>query len=95
MQRLDHSPYRVYSFLAGLTNLFNFGHLTRTHTLKQYDISKIRKNADFHAISSDWTVTGDDLRKAIEQFEQLYIEGSNDRGKRARTIQQRTERERF
>jgi hypothetical protein len=61
MHRLTTYLYATPSFLEGVARLFDF-----TGSLNVYQCSDSPEHADFKAISSDWIVVGDDLRKAIK-----------------------------
>ena len=64
---MDKHIYHLYarpSFWDGIARLFDFGGL-----LNQYNYSKSGKEADFRAIQSDWEYVGQDIYKAIEEYD--------------------------
>jgi len=62
MTRTDRL-FATPSFIEGMARVLDLG-----ATLTQYNASVTPKNADFAAISSDWVVTGNDIRSAMGQF---------------------------
>lgn len=58
------------SFIGGLSSVLDIG-----NTLTVYNDSKSPSEADMRAIRSDWVVVGEDLRHAMEQWENERIDG--------------------
>ena len=56
--------YARPSLLAGVARIFDFWGL-----FTSYNSSRSGREADFHAISSDWRAVGYDLRCATRQYE--------------------------
>jgi hypothetical protein len=53
-------------FLTGCARILDIGATLRYYS---YTISDTPAEADTTAMASDWRVVGDDLRKAIEQYQ--------------------------
>ena len=53
------------SFVEGVARVMDLG-----STMQIYNESKTAKNADFLAIKKDWQAVGDDIKKAINKYEQ-------------------------
>ena len=51
------------SFFGGMASLLDFG-----TTLVVYNESKTVDEADYHAILTDWVVTGSDIQNSINQM---------------------------
>ena len=54
------------SLTSGAARLLDFG-----GTFDQYNDSGTPKEADANATIADWCVVGDDIREAMEQFEEI------------------------
>jgi hypothetical protein len=52
-----------FSFIDGATNLFDWSPIT-----ERYNIAPTAQNADARAITSDFIVTGNDLRSALADY---------------------------
>ena len=68
MSRLDlsHSPFlrkHLFSFIDGATAVFEWTPITQ-----HYNIAPTPQTADAHAIASDFIITGNDLRAALEDY---------------------------
>jgi hypothetical protein len=64
---LHKHSFRLFarpSFLEGVARLFDFANV-----LQRYRYDRTEHDADAHALSSDWTAVGDDLRHAIRTYE--------------------------
>lgn len=55
------------SFTEGMARIFDF-----KNTLDSYNESESPLLADMDALSSDWSMVGQDLRKAMEGYERTY-----------------------
>jgi len=58
------------SFFEGVARLFDF-----SGSLNHYNYSRTPMEADYRAILSDWRNVGYDLRTAMQQFADTYLEG--------------------
>ena len=64
---LRESLFARPSFLSGLARLFDFW-----GTFSDYNRSPNTHTADVRAIGSDWRAVGDDIRVAVQRYEDLY-----------------------
>ncbi len=65
--------YARPSFIEGMSRLIDFG-----NTLQIYNSPLSPQQADFLALSADWSVVGDDLRNAMTQYDNLHENDETD-----------------
>lgn len=54
--------FAMPNFLGGISRVLDLG-----STLNLYNESESAEKADYRAIASDWKITGDDLRRALNE----------------------------
>jgi hypothetical protein len=64
MNKLSTFLFAQPSFIEGVARLIDFG-----NTLQIYNTSLSGEQADALALAADWQVVGDDLEKAILEFQ--------------------------
>ena len=62
-----YNLFATPNFIGGMSYVLDLG-----STLTQYNVSASPKQADFGAVSSDWVVTGNDIRHAMSQLATEY-----------------------
>lgn len=72
MNKLTGFLYARPSLFEGVARLVDFG-----NTLQVYNSSYSSEQADFLALASDWYVVGDDLRDAMNQYNHLRSQATN------------------
>ncbi len=55
--------YATPTFIGGMARVLDIG-----STLTEYNTSSTPEKADLEALSSDWVVTGNDIRSAMDNF---------------------------
>lgn len=55
------------SFVRGIAKILDIG-----ATSKVYNSSHSGDEADFKALASDWNITGEDMREALNDYEKQY-----------------------
>lgn len=79
MNKLTGFLYARPSLVEGIARLIDFG-----NTLEAYNSSLSPDQADFLALASDWYVIGDDLRGAMNQYNHLRLQATEDLLRQAR-----------
>lgn len=57
--------FAMPDFLGGVSRVLDLG-----STMNIYNDSDSPEEADYKAMSSDWQVTGDDIRRALDEFKE-------------------------
>ncbi|ACK67405.1 hypothetical protein PCC8801_3437 [Rippkaea orientalis PCC 8801] len=79
MNKLTGFLYARPSFAEGIARLIDFG-----NTLQVYNTSFSDEQADFLALASDWYVLGDDLRNAMNHYNDLCSQATDELLQQAR-----------
>jgi hypothetical protein len=69
VNNLTEFLYARPSFIEGVARLIDFG-----GTLQEYNSALTSEQADYFALASDWRVVGDDLRKAMKEYDDLLLQ---------------------
>lgn len=63
-----NEAYKLFSepsFFEGIGRLFDWG-----STLNNYNTSESESESDYKALASDWASVGEDMRMAVNKYEQ-------------------------
>jgi hypothetical protein len=61
------------SFWSGMARVVDLG-----GTLNEYNYSISPRKADYYAIRSDWNVVGDDIREAVNKYDDELTENAQE-----------------